>query len=109
MNDLQKLRILLTHWIEHNQEHADEFRRWAEKGQEAKPKILKAAELMGDVNQALEQALEKLGGPPEQTHMHEHRHADGTVHSHAHSHRHPGKAHDHGHTTSELPDHDRDL
>jgi hypothetical protein len=29
-NDIEKLKILLPHWIEHNQEHAQEFRTWAE-------------------------------------------------------------------------------
>lgn len=27
----EKLKVLLDHWIEHNKEHADEFREWAEK------------------------------------------------------------------------------
>lgn len=27
----EKLKILLKHWIEHNEEHAEEFREWAEK------------------------------------------------------------------------------
>ena len=26
---VEKLRILLPHWIEHNQSHAAEFRKWA--------------------------------------------------------------------------------
>jgi hypothetical protein len=31
MTDQDKLRALLPHWIEHNAEHAAEFRNWAEK------------------------------------------------------------------------------
>ncbi|NIV39428.1 MAG: hypothetical protein GWN58_61465, partial [Anaerolineae bacterium] len=31
MNDQEKARALLPHWIEHNTEHAAEFHRWAEK------------------------------------------------------------------------------
>jgi len=27
----QKLSILLTHWIEHNKGHAQDFKRWADK------------------------------------------------------------------------------
>lgn len=80
MNDLEKLRILLSHWIEHNEEHADEFRRWADKAGTAAPDVLAAAERMGYVNQALAAALEKLGGAA----AHEHRHADKTVHTHEH-------------------------
>ena len=30
MNDLAKLQVLLPHWIEHNAEHADELRSWAD-------------------------------------------------------------------------------
>ncbi len=31
MNDLAKLNKLLHHWMEHNHEHADTYREWAEK------------------------------------------------------------------------------
>ena len=103
MNDQEKLRILLGHWIEHNEEHADEFRRWADKAGAATPDVLAAAERMGHVNQALAEALKKLGGAMERnpagahphSHTHEHRHADGTVHTHDHAH--PHAAHDHAH------------
>jgi len=30
MNDLEKLHVLLPHWIEHCAEHADELRSWAD-------------------------------------------------------------------------------
>jgi predicted RNA-binding protein len=29
--DWGKLRILLNHWVQHNKEHSQEFREWAEK------------------------------------------------------------------------------
>jgi hypothetical protein len=60
----------LSHWIEHNEEHADEFRCWADKAGDAAPDVLAAAERMGQVNQALAAALEKLGGAVEHTHAH---------------------------------------
>jgi hypothetical protein len=63
MNEVEKLRVLIPHWIEHNEEHAEEFRRWAELTEEASQDILAAAESMMRVNQALAEALEKLGGP----------------------------------------------
>ena len=68
MTDQDKVRALLPHWIEHNAEHAAEFRRWAEKvhadGQEeAAEEIALAAKQLGWVNEALSSALEKLGGP----------------------------------------------
>jgi hypothetical protein len=68
MNDQEKVRVLLPHWIEHNAEHAAEFRRWAEKvraaGQEeVAEEIALAAKELEWVNEALSSALEKLGGP----------------------------------------------
>lgn len=65
MTDLQKLRILLPHWIEHNAEHAAEFREWAERaraaGQEGPASdIALAAEEMEWVNEQLAAALKKL-------------------------------------------------
>lgn len=31
MNELDKLKHLLHHWKEHNDEHAETYRQWAEK------------------------------------------------------------------------------
>ena len=63
--DLGKLRVLLPHWIEHNTEHANEFRTWAERGGQAGEPILQAAQYLELANQALRKALEQLGGPLE--------------------------------------------
>jgi predicted metallo-beta-lactamase superfamily hydrolase len=60
--DLEKLRVLLPHWIEHNAEHADEFRQWAERAGEAGADIQAAAEALEQANRALTAAREKLGG-----------------------------------------------
>ena len=62
MNEAEKLRVLIPHWIEHNQEHAAEFCRWVEQAGEAAPEILAAADEMIRVNASLTAALEKLGG-----------------------------------------------
>lgn len=44
MNELEKLKKLLCHWMEHNDEHAETYRQWAEKassiGNEELSKIL---------------------------------------------------------------------
>jgi hypothetical protein len=61
--DSEKLRFLIPHWIEHNLEHANEFRDWASKVGIAHEDILKAAEHLEKANHALEAGLEKLGGP----------------------------------------------
>ena len=71
MNEVDKLRVLIPHWIEHNEEHAGEFRRWAEEAGSATEDILNAADLMSRVNQSLAIALEKLGGALPHPH-HEH-------------------------------------
>jgi ferric-dicitrate binding protein FerR (iron transport regulator) len=66
-----KLRALLPHWMEHNAEHAAEFRRWAELAGESGSDIRAAADQMEEANEALAAALEKLGGPAELSHPHE--------------------------------------
>lgn len=63
-----KLRALLPHWMEHNAEHAAEFRNWAEQARsagqaEVADEIDTAAKELGWVNEALSSALLKLGGP----------------------------------------------
>jgi hypothetical protein len=63
MTETEILRVLLTHWIEHNQEHAAEYRRWAKNASEISHDILAAAESLMFANQALIKALKKLGGP----------------------------------------------
>ena len=73
MNEQEKLRVLIPHWIEHNEEHADEFRRWAEQAGEAATDILAAAEAMNWVNGSLAKALENLGGPLDIHHHHHHQ------------------------------------
>lgn len=74
MSEIEKLRVLLPHWIEHNGEHADEFREWAERAGSVEGAILEAAELIEEANKRLEGALEQLGGPLEHHHDHEHHH-----------------------------------
>jgi hypothetical protein len=71
MNELEKLRVLIPHWIEHNEEHAAEFKRWAESAGEAAPQIIASADAMMQANASLKVALDKLGGPLEH-HSHVH-------------------------------------
>ena len=30
MTELEKLRVMLPHWIEHNRSHGEEFKKWAD-------------------------------------------------------------------------------
>jgi hypothetical protein len=71
-SDTEKLRFLIPHWIEHNFEHANEFRTWASKVGIARKDILMAAEHLEKASYSLEAGLEKLGGPLEkEPHSHE--------------------------------------
>jgi len=66
-DDLTKLRVLLPHWIEHNEEHAASFQRWVagarELGrEETARRIEEAVQRMAACNQTLKAALEALEG-----------------------------------------------
>jgi len=65
MNEIEKLRVLLPHWIEHNGEHAQEFRDYAERSGQVKARLLAAAQLLEEANVRLSDALDELGGPLE--------------------------------------------
>jgi len=68
MNEIDKLRVLIPHWIKHNEEHANEFRDWAKQSGEASHEIFAAADQMVQINEVLEAALKKLGGALEYHH-----------------------------------------
>lgn len=76
--ELEKLRILLPHWIEHSHSHQHEFKKWAEvarkEGKEdVATLIAKAISAMSEADKALEQGLASLGGRLE-GHGHHHHH-----------------------------------
>jgi len=75
----KKLRILLPHWIEHNNNHIAEFRKWegearAESGQEVALLLARAISDMEKAGKSLSEALEKIGGPLEGGGVHRHHH-----------------------------------
>ena len=60
-----KLRTMLSYWIEHNKEHGQEFREWAEKAKalgklEVYEEILAAARELDKVNESLFRASSRL-------------------------------------------------
>ena len=64
-DDEAKLNILLSHWIEHNKEHAEEFTEWALKAKsngkgEVHDHMMKAVQQMNGANKSLLAALERL-------------------------------------------------
>jgi hypothetical protein len=68
MEEIDKLRVVLPHWIEHNGEHAGEFRDWAERAGVARNALLDAARLLEEANTRLQEGLDQLGGPLEHHH-----------------------------------------
>ncbi len=97
MTELEKLRVLLPHWITHNREHGVEFVRWAEalekegSGEiaEALREAVAAAE---EVTARLEHSLALAGGPLEGPSGHAHSH-EGHDHTHTHHHHHDHDGH----------------
>ena len=60
-----ELHTLIGYWIQHNQEHGQEFLEWAEKakplGNEVTQPLSEAADKMAKVNNWLEKARQALG------------------------------------------------
>ena len=85
MNHLDKLRVLLPHWIEHNHGHSAEFLQWAEQIAAESPEIEKmlraAAESLQNAEHILQHALKQAGGPLAAP-GHSHSHGGGCHHHH---------------------------
>ena len=69
MKDLEKLQFLLPHWIEHNAEHADELRSWADSMQhsgnvDATKMLSAAAASLQKAGEHLSKLLKESGGMP---------------------------------------------
>ena len=64
MEATEKIRLLLQHWISHNESHAEEYRKWQAAADDAglATAIAGAAEAMTGVNEHLRQALALVGG-----------------------------------------------
>jgi len=81
MDNLEKLRVLLPHWIEHNIGHGREFEKWAgilgEAGDKEVAGLLrKAHSCLQDADVVLREALARTGGSMggEGHHHHHHDH-----------------------------------
>ena len=79
MENKEKLRVLLQHWIDHNNGHAEEFERWRQTAQSEGASsvahhIQEAIAAMKTANNALAHALEHAGGPTDDGHHHHHHH-----------------------------------
>ncbi len=80
MDNVEKLRVMLQHWIEHNKGHVEEFEKWrqtmTEEGKTSlADHIAEAVKTMATVNVQLEKALDAAGGAkPDDDEEHHHHH-----------------------------------
>lgn len=60
----EKLKVLVEHWIEHNVEHIQKYREWAEKLKETREDlsklILEGVEYFEKGNQKLQEVLRRI-------------------------------------------------
>jgi len=66
-DEMGRLKVLLTSWVEHNKEHSEKFSKWVDKvsNTEVNPNYssaLQAAQEMRKANEKLSQALTELDG-----------------------------------------------
>lgn len=76
-SDVEKLRMLLSHWLQHNQDHGREYGKWAEIARQAghltaADRIDEAVALLAKADKAFEEALESVGGPIKGHQQHHH-------------------------------------
>jgi thioredoxin-like negative regulator of GroEL len=62
-----RLKVLLTSWVEHNKQHSEKFRKWAEKARDIEDNpiynsILQATQEMEKTSERLSQLLVELQG-----------------------------------------------
>jgi uncharacterized protein YukE len=65
MDRKQKLSVVIKHWIEHNESHMGEYRKWAQTAGElgldsVMAEIEKATEKIAQSNEHLERALKSI-------------------------------------------------
>lgn len=65
MEDKKKLSVVIEHWMEHNEGHMAEYKKWAEKAgqlglESVGMNIRKAIEDLNRCNLSLKEALKKL-------------------------------------------------
>jgi len=81
-SDLEKLQMLLTHWLQHNESHGSEYLKWAEVARQdghatTAEFIEQAVDFLKKADKSLGKALESVGGPSkEYQHHHHHHHHD---------------------------------
>ena len=80
-SDIEKLQVLLTHWLQHNESHGSEYLKWADVarqgGHAATAEFIEqTVDLLKKADESLKKALESVGGPSQEHHHHHHHHHD---------------------------------
>ena len=96
MDDIEKSRVRLIHWIEHNLEHVKGYNEVAQilkrdGFHSASEKIRHGVSLIEAANEEFETALAGLSAPAEKVSASEHEAAHGHAHEHGHNHEHSHK------------------
>jgi hypothetical protein len=65
MEEKKRLSVVIEHWVEHNQSHMDEYKKWAQKAstlnlRAVQTEIEEAIGKLSLVNQHLEKAMKAL-------------------------------------------------
>jgi len=79
--DIEKLQMLLAHWLQHNEDHAREYAKWAGVARQAgnvaaAEYIEEAGALLAKACKAFAKALQAVGGPGPAHQPHAHHHHD---------------------------------
>jgi hypothetical protein len=96
MDDIEKSRVRLIHWIEHNLEHVKGYNEVAQILQRggfhlASEKIRRGVSLIEAANKEFETALAGLSAPGEGVSVSKHEESQGQAHEHGHGHEHSHK------------------
>jgi hypothetical protein len=109
MDDVQKSRIRMAHWIDHNIDQVQGYKEVADildkaGHSRAAENIRKGIGLIESANHEFESAMTELAPEGEHAHGNDegaHAHAHSHEHTHGHSHEHPHEhAHEHPHEHS---------
>ena len=77
-SEIEKLQVLITHWLEHNASHGQEYAKWAAAARKAghpsaAEYIEQAVDLLAEADRSFEKALASVGGALK-GHQHQHHH-----------------------------------
>ncbi len=114
MDEVEKCRVRLAHWIDHNMDHLKGYVEVAQvletRGHEDSAlQVREGIRLVKSANAKFQEALKGVSSeieePVSEDHVETRSHAHTHEHTHAHSHEH---AHEHCNTSAQCHSHDND-